>query len=164
MAKLSKVKAGEDLALRLAALGDKSEDVAKKAIRAGSGVIADEVRARLEAMPVERYRYLKEGETFAGLSQDQKKDLMDGFGITPVGQDKSGMWNAKVGFEGYGSHPTRKYPKGLPNPLLARSVESGSSVRQKRPFVRPAVSAKRKAAIAAMQQVIDDEIKKTMKG
>lgn len=50
----------------------------------------------------------------------------------------------------------------MPNQLKARVMESGSSTIRKRPFVRPAVNAKRKEAEAAMERVINEEIKKTM--
>ena len=60
--------------------------------------------------------------------------------------------------------PTKQYPKGLPNQLLARAIESGSSVRQKKPFVRPAVTATKKQAIAEMEKIIDEEVEKSMGG
>ena len=78
-------------------------------------------------------------------------------GITPIQSDKDGFINAKVGFDGYDG-------KGVPNQLKARVMESGSSAVRKRPFVRPAVNATKKAAVEAMQQVIDEETKKIMKG
>ena len=44
----------------------------------------------------------------------------------------------------------------------ARSLESGSSIANKRPFVRPAVNASRPAAEEAMAKVLDEEIEKIM--
>lgn len=156
-------KAGEDWALRLSGLATRSEDVAKKALYEGAKIVADKMRGNLSAMPTEKYRYLQSGEQFSGLSQSQKDDLLSGFGITPI-RYEGGVWNVKIGFDGYGSYPTQKYPNGVPNQLLARAVESGSSVRRKHPFVRPAVNATRKQAVDAMQRAIDEECEKIMKG
>ena len=49
------------------------------------------------------------------------------------------------------------------NQLVARGIESGTSWKQKCPFVRPAINRSRKRAEAKMAQVIDDEIAKVMK-
>lgn len=46
--------------------------------------------------------------------------------------------------------------------MIARAVESGTSLRKKHPFVRPAVKSSRKAAEQAMIETADKEIKKIM--
>ena len=47
--------------------------------------------------------------------------------------------------------------------MLARAIEGGSSVRRKYPFVRNAVNASKAAAVRAMEQSIDEDIKNIMK-
>lgn len=131
----------------------------EKAVAAGAAIVADQIKANLEALPEEEFRKLGEGETFTGLPKGQKKDLVDSFGLTPIEKDKNGFIHTKAGFDGYGSFPTNAYPEGIPNQLLARSVESGSSVRQKTPFVEPAVKATRKEAVEKMNGVLEDEFK-----
>lgn len=131
----------------------------KKAVAAGAAVIANQIKANLEALPEEDFRKLGEGETFHGLPAGQKKDLVDSFGLTPIAKDKNGFIHTKAGFDGYGSFPTNTYPDGVPNQLLARSVESGSTVRQKMPFVEPAVNVKRREAVEKMNDVLEDEFK-----
>lgn len=131
----------------------------KKAVAAGAAVIADQIKANLEALPEEDFRKLGEGETFHGLPAGQKKDLVDSFGLAPIAKDKNGFIHTKAGFDGYGSFPTNTYPDGVPNQLLARSVESGSTVRQKMPFVEPAVKVKRREAVETMNDVLEDEFK-----
>lgn len=154
-----------DYAIRLSKMGNKSftKRALKRAVYEGAGVIADEIKKNLNALPTEDYRLLKPGEKFNGLPISQKNDLLESFGLSKIQEDVNGNLSTKVGFGDYGSHPTKKYPLGLPNPLLARAVESGSSVREKHPFVRPAVTAKRGAAVKAMERVLDEEIKKVMK-
>jgi hypothetical protein len=59
--------------------------------------------------------------------------------------------DAVVSFAGYNGRPTKKYPNGVPVPMIARSIESGSSVREKNPFIRRAYNnAKSKAQQAAI--------------
>ena len=157
-------KAGEEYAIKLSKLATGQEEIAKKAIYAAAGIVADRIKANLNALPEEKFRYLRDGEKFVGVPERQKKDLIDSFGITPITTDNKGNWNAKIGFDGYGSIPTKKYPNGLPNQLLARAIESGSSVRRKKPFVRPAVNATKKQAQAKMAEIIDKEIEKIMGG
>ena len=160
MAKMT-FKAGDDYMLKLSRLGARSDAIAKKALYAAADIVTDAVRDNLESLPTDRYRYLEKDEKFTGVPSGLKRDLLDSLGITPVDTDKNGDWNVKVGFDGYGSFPTKKYTKGVPNQMLARSIESGSSVRVKTPFVRPAVRATKKAAIGAMQKVIDQAINDT---
>lgn len=157
-------KAGDEYALKLSKLATKSDEIAKKAIYGAAKIVADKIKSNLEALPEEKFRYLRDGEKFVGVPERQKKDLVDSFGTTPITTDNKGNWNAKIGFDDYGSMPTKQYPKGLPNQLLARAIESGSSVRQKKPFVRPAVTATKKQAIAEMEKIIDEEVEKSMGG
>lgn len=136
-------KAGEDFMLKLSRLEAGGEDIAKRAVYAGAGIVADKVRANLEA-------------NLSG-SEQSTGALVDSLGITPITQDRDGWISAKVGFDGYDE-------KGVPNQLKARVMESGTSKIKKRPFVRPAVNATKKPAVEAMQRVIDEETEKIMKG
>lgn len=135
-------------------------ELLEKAAQAGASPVADEIRRRLRNLPEDEYRRLAPGETFSGLPDGQKQDLLDSLGVTPPGKDNKGFVNVKVGFDGYGSFPTNKYPDGVPNALIARATESGSSVRRKTPFVRPAVNATRKKAVEEMDKSVTDSLKK----
>ncbi len=161
MARIS-FKGAEEYAKALKQLEFTAEQgvMLEDAAKAGGGVVADEVRRRLEALPEDEHRRGKmpAGEVYHGIPPGEKADLLDSLGVTPPGRDRKGFVNVKVGFDGYGSYKSDAYPDGLPNQLVARAVESGSSVRQKTPFVRPAVNASRKEAVAAM----DDEVRQKM--
>ena len=137
-----------------------SDEPLERAVSKGAAPVADAIRNNLEALPTEEFRYLRDGEIFNGIPESQKQDLIDSFGLTPISRDKNGFVNTKAGFDGYGSHPTKAYPQGVPNQLIARAVESGSSVRAKTPFVRPAVNATRQEAIKEMEKSIDEDLKK----
>lgn len=135
-------------------------EMLEKAAKAGGAPVADEIRRRLRVLPEEKFQRLPKGETATVVSAHQKEDLLDSLGVTPPQRDRKGFVNVKVGFDGYGSFPTRAYPEGVPNALLARAVESGSSVRKKTPFVRPAVQATRKEAVDEMDKAIRQELEK----
>lgn len=136
------------------------DEALEKAVAAGAAPVADQIRRNLESIPSQPFRKLQPGELIQGLSESEQKDLEASFGLSPISRDKNGFVHTKAGFDGYGSFPTKTYPQGVPNALVARAAESGSSVRQKVPFVRPAVNATRKEAVAAMEDVIDGELKK----
>ena len=163
------IKAGDDWARKLSQLGAQADAVAARAVAKGAGIVADKIRSNLAALredfnPSKRpYHYLVGDEKYTGIPDYQKQDLLDSLGVTPIKVDENGVINAKIGFDGYGSQPTVKYPQGLPNPLAARATESGSSVRPKQPFIRPAMQASKKKATEAMQEVIDAAIADTMK-
>lgn len=152
--------ATEEYEFKLSRLSYSSPEIVKAAIRAGARVVADAIRKALDALPTDKFRYLKDDEKYKGPTEREKADLLASFGITPVTRDKNDNWNAKIGFDGYGSMPTKKYPRGVPNQLVARSIESGSSVRKKTPFVRNTVNRMKKAAQDAMAHVADEEIEK----
>ena len=130
-------QAGDEFALALSRLATGSEEIAKKAIYAGADVIADKIKSNLEGV----------------LSSEATGELVASFGVTPIEKDASGNWNAKIGFDGYGTD-------GVANQLKARVLESGSSKQQKKPFVRPAVNSTKNTAVEKMGQVIDQEIQR----
>lgn len=165
MAKMT-LKGFDEIELKLSKLEAGSLEIAKKAVYKGAGMVADKISQNIKALPEEKFRYLKDGDRFSGVTPEQKKALADNIGITPIDVDELGTVNAKIGYDRFADYvgaPTRKYPQGLPVALLARSVESGSSVRKKHPFIRPVISQSRKQVKEEMGRVVDEEIKKIMK-
>jgi hypothetical protein len=156
------IRGFDELELQLSKLAD--PELAKDVVMAGAQPVADEIRKSIEALPEDKFRYLKKNEVFTGVPKQQKQDLLDSLGITPPDIDFDGNTNTKIGFDGYGKIPTKKYPKGVPNQLLARAIESGSSVRKKTPFIRKAVNKSKKLAEAEMQKKLDEKIEIIMKG
>lgn len=158
-------KLGEEYTEKLKKLADRSDEVAERALHEAAGIVADKIRENIRALPEEKFRYLRDGDMFNGVPRDQKEFLLYCFGISPIKRDREGILAVKIGFANHaGIYSSKTYPNGLPAQLIAGSIESGTSVRQKHPFVRPAVNATKKAAEEAMQRVIDEEIEKTMKG
>ena len=145
--------------LMISRLSKNAADIAGRAIYTGAGIVADEIKSGIQSLPIVRGYGTAENPLPGGVTQPQKQGLLDGLGIAPL-QDNGGYLNVKIGFDGYNRTKTEKYPRGQPNQLVARGVESGASWKQKHPFVRPSVNRSRKRAEAAMAEVLDEEIKK----
>ena len=136
-----------------------------KAVYDGAGVVADAVRASIEALPdvedgVGAYAYKK--GTGVPLTKSAKQGLLDGFGVAPM-QNENGFLHVKLGFVGYNALKTRKFPKGQPNLLVARSLENGSSIAKRHAFIKPAVQATKSQCERRMAQTLDEEIEKLTK-
>ena len=145
------------------ATSDSIRAVCGATIYAGADVVANEIRKGIDALPVVDHRVKgSEDHKIAGLTSAQKKGLQESFGITPLSQE-DGYYNVKLGFDGYNSVRTKKYPGGQPNSMIARSVNSGTSFRQKIPFVDTAVRKAKNPALQAMETACDDAIKKQIK-
>ena len=154
------ISGGDEIELMLSKLEAHSVEIGKKAVEEAAGIVADKMRSNINNLPKDTFRKLSKEEKFKGVPDVQKKDLLDSMGVTPVGVSDDGTINAKVGFHEYGKFKTKAYPKGLPNQLLARAVESGSSVRKKTPFVRPTINQTKEIAKEKMQEVVTGEFEK----
>ena len=133
-------------------LGRNTDDICKQAVYQGAKVVADAIKSSIDDITMhslpsgQKYFYLSEedkkgGKLLDGVTKEQADGLKNGLGIA-VMEHKNFAWNTKIGFNGYNEVRTKTYPKGEPNALIARSVESGSSVRNKTPFIAPAVKKK----------------------
>lgn len=148
-------------------LGNESEKIIESAVYKGAAIVADEIKQGIKSIPIE------EGENnlppvgdaqhkLTGVSRRQKADLIDSFGLAPMEND-GGYIQTKAGVDGYGSIPTKKYPRGVPNVMMMRSIESGTSFRQKNPIFRKATNRARKRAEQAMGNEIDEQLKQRFK-
>ena len=152
-----------DYELMISRLSKGVDDIAGKAIYAGAGIVADAIKENIKALPIVRGYGTTESPLPGGVTAPQKAGLIDGMGISPM-QDDGGYLNVKIGFDGYNATKTEKYPQGQPNQLVARGVESGTSWKQKKPFIRPAINASKSRAEAEMARILDQEIEKITKG
>lgn len=159
MAKL-KVNAGESISKMLDNLGKATDGIAKMAIYEGAKVVTDDLKGAINDLPEDNERYLKGKDEYRSITKIEKKDLIDGLGISKIDVNEKGNYSTNVSVSGYGSVSTRKYPKGVPNVLIARSIESGSSVRRKNPFWRKTVKSVTPKAQKVMEEKINEEIKK----
>lgn len=119
------------------------------AIYEGAKVAADAIHTAIETLPADE------------ITDVQRKGLLDGLGVTKI-EDVGGVRDVKIGFDGYNDHITKKYPKGHPNAMIARSIISGTSWRQKDDFVGKAVRRCRAQAEKAMREELENQIAKVV--
>lgn len=132
-----------------------------KALFDGAKVVADTVKASIVALPTDNRAY-KEDIMRTGPSTIQKKGLIDGFGVARARMDGT-LWNVKLGFDGYNGVKSKKWPKGQPNSMIARSVESGTSFMRANRFMAKAVSSAKAQCEATMKRTLENEISKLVK-
>lgn len=159
------IKGLDEYLSAISELGNKTEELTSQAIYNGADIMADEVRNKIEGLSTvnENYNRGAYRKGYRGkLSEEQKKGLLDSLGIASI--ELTAIYkNAKIGFDGYNDIVTKKYPKGQPNQLIARVVESGTSYTKKQPFFRPAVNAKKKTVEDKMAETFEKGIDKIMK-
>lgn len=168
MAKIQ-IKAGNEYLAKISKLSALAQDrVCGRSIYAGSAVVADAVREEIQALPTAEH----EGKPWFGTAEHpargpspaQKKGLLDSLGVTPMADDGKGFLNVKIGFDGYNSEKNKRWPKGQPNQMIARSIERGTSFMKANPFVKRAVAQTQKRAKEAMSKAANREFEKIMKG
>ncbi len=132
------------------------------AVFEGAKIVTDAVRSGINGIPAQSSSGSGDQKMIRGITTLQRTGLLDGLGIATMRASGS-FWNVKVGMDGYNGIHTNRYPQGQPNAMIARSVESGTSFRQKTPFIAPAVNRTRAAAEKAMAEVYDREVAKIFK-
>lgn len=138
------------------------DQVLGEAIYGAAGIVADEIRQKLEQVPTDESFGTSSAPT-SGPRKKQVEGLMDSLGIASLQDDGTGYLNVKIGFDGYNDIVTQRWPRGQPNQMVARAVESGTTWMQKNDFVRRAVASSRKRAIEFMKKTVDKSIQKIMK-
>lgn len=149
----------------LTKLYDESEEICKRSAYMGAKIVADSIRSEIESIPVESGKEKEAQGGYAnGLTAKQKAGLLKrgknmGLGIAHFRRDGSFI-NVKVGMAGYNSIKTKRYPKGQPNAMIIRALESGTSFRARNPVITRGTNAARGAAEQAIKKQMDEEIKK----
>lgn len=125
-------KMPEEFLMKVSRLADKTDTILPKVLEAGGKVVESKVRSNLASI----------------IGKDTKKpsrstgQLLSALGTSPAKQDRNGNFNVKVGF----SEPRRN---GDSNAKIASVLEYGRSGQRAKPFLKPAKSASKSAAIEA---------------
>lgn len=162
----------------LEAFANATDGMLKATIYPGAKVMADEMREAIRELPeitvqtrkrkgsnVKRPKDTRKRtgkKRQAGITKVEKEGLLEGLGITSMRYNGS-LLNAKIGMDGYNKHITEKWPKGHPNAMVARSLESGTSFRQKTPFIAPTAQKFKDKAERNMAKEFDEQVKKNWK-
>lgn len=135
-------KMPEEFLMKVSRLADKTDTILPKVLEAGGKVVESKVRSNLASV----------------IGKDTKKpsrstgQLLSALGTSPAKQDRNGNFNVKVGF----SEPRRN---GDSNAKIASVLEYGRSGQRAKPFLKPAKSVSKSAAIEAMKEKLEAEVK-----
>lgn len=140
MAKVT-INMPEELLVKLSKLGERSEAIAEKVLKAGGEVVLKKVKSNLSAV-------IGSGTKFDSKSTGE---LERSLGMTEVKVDKNGNSNIKIGF----SEPRSG---GGSNAKIATIIEYGKSGQAAKPFLKPAKSATKTACKNAMKQALESEV------
>lgn len=147
----------EELDKILQALGTKAQDVAKRSLYDGAGIMADAFTAAVNSIQTEKFKGKKDSRL---PSPEEKQVLIGRTGIARFNATGSEV-NTLVGVTEAGGYAMiggeRKAVR-----LIARSINSGTSFMKKQPVFRKAKTAAEKTATAAIirkaEQMYDDII------
>ncbi len=137
--------------------------VCGEAIHGAAKIVTDEIRKELEKVPTDE-RWGTPEHPAKGPRKVELQSIAGALGIAKMQEDWTGYFDVKIGFDGYNGVRTKRWPKGQPIQMIARSIERGTSFMEPNPFVKRAAAATRKKAIDHMKRTIDAEIKNIMEG
>ena len=142
---------------KLNKVGDHAKGLCKRALYDGAAVVADAVRAEVQALPTTD----RDGSPQLPFEYE-KQGLLDSLGVSKM-KEKDGYIYTHIDFDGYNRMRSKKYPGGHPNSMIARAINSGTSKRPKNPFMTRAIHGARAACEAAMKSRMDADITEIMK-
>ena len=150
MAVTMKTEGVEEISRMLNQLGEKAQAVASKALYDGAGIMAKEIASRVHGIDTAPFKYASGGET--RMPSPEEKAVVESAGAVGIAKfDKNGSEvQTSVGYNRSGY--AMMVGKRVPVPLIANSINSGTSFMRKQPFIRNAVNngkAKASEAIVA---------------
>lgn len=133
----------DDFLMKISRLGEKTDEILPKVLEAGAEVVESKVRSNLLSVIGKEIQY----------ESRSTGQLVESLGVSQALQDKEGNFNIKIGF----SEPRSD---GESNAMIASIIEYGKSGQPAKPFMKPAKSASKAAAIEAMKEKLEEEIKR----
>lgn len=141
MAKVE-IKMPEDFLLRLSKLESKTDEIIPKVLEAGGDVVLAKVKGNLSSA-------IGKGTKVPSRSTGE---LERSLGLSPAKQKRDGSgWDVKVGF-------AEPRSDGGSNAKIANVLEYGRHGQTPRPFLKPAKTQSKNAAIEAMKAKFESEV------
>ena len=141
MAKVE-IKLPTDLEERLSRLAEKTDEIIPKVLEAGGEVVLSKVRSNLSSIVGQG---TKEESRSTG-------ELERSLGLSPAKQKRDGSgWDVKVGF-------TEPRSDGGNNAKIANILEYGKHGQAPKPFLKPAKSSSKSAAVSVMKAKFESEV------
>ena len=137
------MKLPDELISRISTLGDKTDEICEKALKAGAEVVEEQLKTNLNNSIGKDLKY----------DSRSTGQLEKAIGVTPVLIDKNGDYNIKIGVDD-------KRSDSLTNTMLANILEYGKVGQPPKPFLKPTKSKSKKPALDAITHTLEDEISK----
>lgn len=136
-------KMPDDFLMKLSRLGEKTDEIIPRVLKAGGEVVEAKVKSNLQSV------------IGNGTKEDSRStgELVSALGVSSARQDRDGNFNVKVGF----SEPRRD---GKSNAMVAGVLEYGKHGQPPKPFMKPAKMAGKKACVDAMIRAFEEEVDK----
>ena len=143
MEKVAKIKTQmpDALIAKLSRLGERTDKVCEKALKAGAEVAEKAISSNLSAV-------IGKGTKLPSRSTGQ---LQKALGVSPVKVDAKGNYDIKIGF----SEPRSD---GDSNAKIANILEYGKSGQPPKPFLKPAKSKSRKQIMKTISDTLEREM------
>ena len=141
MAKVE-IKLPTDFEERLSRLAEKTDEIIPKVLEAGGEVVLSKVRGNLSSVVGQGTK--EESRTTGELERS--------LGLSPAKQKRDGSgWDIKVGF-------AEPRSDGGNNAKIANILEYGKHGQAPKPFLKPAKSSSKSAAVSAMKAKFESEV------
>jgi len=131
----------DDFLLAVSRLESQTDEILPKVLEVGGKVVLDKVKSNLSGV-------IRSGTKYPSRSTGE---LERALGLSAARQDRNGNWNVKVGF----SEPRGS---GNSNAKIANIIEYGKHGQPAKPFLKPARTQSRQAAIDAMKEKLETEV------
>lgn len=128
---------------RLSKLGNQSDAIAEKVLKAGGEVVLAKVQSNLSSV-------IGRGTKYDSRSTGE---LERSIGLSPAKLDRDGNHNVKIGFVDPRSD-------GDSNAKIANILEYGKHGQPAKPFLKPAKRASKSACEEAMKRAFEEEVGK----
>ena len=145
----------------LEAMADSAPKAAAFALYEGAGSMRQEMESQAKRIKTEPFKYAAGGETRMPSPEEKAIVERGAVGIAKFDKSDDGC-DTSVGFSrsGYAMIAGRR----VPIPMIAASINSGTSFMQRQPFIRKARNAGGKKAAEVMKRHITDYLEKTTGG
>jgi HK97 gp10 family phage protein len=136
-------KMPDDFLMKLSRLGEKTDEIIPRVLKAGGEVACAKVKSNLQSV------------IGNGTNEDSRStgELVSALGVSSARQDRDGNFNVKVGF----SEPRRDRKS---NAMVAGVLEYGKHGQPPKPFLKPAKTASKNACVDAMIRAFEEEVDK----
>ena len=135
------VKLPEDFLQKLSKLGNRTDEICEKMLKAGGEVVLSKAKSNLSSVVGSGTKY----------KSRSTGELEGALGLSEVRLDKNGNYNIKIGFA-----ESRK--DGSSNAKLANIIEYGKSGQVAKPYMKPAKSASKNQCIEIMKATFEKEV------